>query len=441
MGNHPQFSPEQKIMLAFAFMGDIESGKSVVDKTKSEKGAKDLLNSAFTNNIITDYMGHWNCENVWISAVNGEARNTNIVFVNSEGTEIVIAVAGTNFINNFDWFTEDFEVSKQVNWGPDIVNVNSNPSDQFMGQVSQGTAVALQKTWNLSSGLLPGKTLVNWLSDYMSSAAGSKITTVSVTGHSLGGAISPVLAQALADHESSWTNGHTVNIKSFIYAGPGIADARFVDYINSGKVQVSSIYNTKDVVPHSWFVPMLKEVNSLYNPFLPPDNTANGKIVARAIQWAVEQSEMPSRQNPEYAYVRWDTASKKVEQTFDGVVPPGLPATIHAGASKLSLVISGLLAGKSEKAQDALDSLIMICDIQAKDKALQIIELSPYVYYFSVFLSLLGAEHVGQYYDWVLRQGEFADALKQYVGGKSIVDMSGLDVLLNLFIMIKPTIQ
>lgn len=443
MVENTDFTPEQKIMLAFAFMGDIESGKQVISKIASEQKAKDTLNSAFKNSYITDYMGNWSCENVWIYSNRGEARNTNVVFVSEDGTELVIAVAGTNFINNYDWFTEDFLVGSQVNWAPDIVNAGARPKDQFMGQISEGTAIALQNSWNLKCSILDEKTLVEWLRDYLASPHGENISKVTVSGHSLGGAISPVLAQALADHESEWNiQDRIIEIRSFLYAGPGIADQGFVNYVQNGKVQLNSVYNTKDVVPHSWLLRMLNNVHDLFVPFLPDDSTEDGKIVARAIQWAKEESAKPAKtkNDPALAYLRWNTPEKTVEYTFQGDVPPSPGEGIHADASKLTKVISTMLKGILKKEKEALASLCAICGVSTnQSKKDQVNDLQPYLNYFSIFLILLGGEHIGQYYKWVFRNGEFEAALKSYLAGKkSIVDASGLEVLLNLFILIKP---
>jgi len=95
---------------------------------------------------------------------------------------------------------------------------------------------------------------------------------ITVSGHSLGGALSPTLALWLLDTQSEWDPHGRATIDVYAYAGPTPGNARFATYIDDrfGE-RLHRIANPMDVVPHAWNVGDLAELKALYAPEIPRD--------------------------------------------------------------------------------------------------------------------------------------------------------------------------
>lgn len=220
------------------------------------------------------YGNPWNL--VWGPGVyefndsNQKADNTAFVVYSASKDIYIVAIAGTNPAAFLNWLEEDLQVGPQdcVNWsgfsptGPEPTPI---PANQNAPQISLGTALGL---WALGSQLQVTQyskssgTLVSFLQ----SLTGASTTQVIFTGHSLGGALSPTLA--------NWALGPTgmTNFKGKIYAMPTAGptpgngtyqkawDAAFQPYTPSGTFNSGNmvqalnrnVWNDQDVVPHAW---------------------------------------------------------------------------------------------------------------------------------------------------------------------------------------------
>ncbi len=180
---------------------------------------------------------------------------------------LVIAIAGTNSVSMFGWMDEDFDVSKTVDW-----KQVSGPANS--GAISIGTYTGLDVLLNkMPEPQTKGSSIVDALSDFFASkeADGIENAELSVAGHSLGGALSPVLALYLQNNQDKWnSSGKVSTISTYPTAGatPGTKD--FADYyhdlIESGKVDYHSEYNTFDVVPHGYQPDTIDKIPTLYSP-------------------------------------------------------------------------------------------------------------------------------------------------------------------------------
>ncbi|UTW66453.1 hypothetical protein KFE94_17665 [bacterium SCSIO 12643] len=408
----------EKMMLAMAFLADAESGKHVkLNRYKTETECCKLMNMAFQEKAISEKIGNWTCLKVWIlGSSEEEARNTTMIFENEAKTELIIGVAGTNFINRYDWFTEDVETETLVPWNNGIIHRLNLDTHHDKGYIATGTSIALKNTWNLRDKKMIGVKLDHWLKEYLSETP--TIKTVSVTGHSLGGAISPVLAQALSDHQNLWSSNPEIQIESYIYAGPTPGDTNFVTFMENGDVDIHSVYNKNDVVPHAWNPEMITQIYGLFEPYLPNAKTRYGAIVNAVIDWIKGKSKKALTDG--HLYQRWS-----VEQTFEASIPvQEIPHKAVQGF--VDVLMLDLEADKESR-----ESLCRICAIPAVDKQVQIVELMPYLEYLAKFLMVLGGEHVQAYFNYI---GDeiFVNKLREYLKGGTM-QIFGIQVLNKLF--------
>lgn len=197
-----------------------------------------------------------------------KADNTAYVVYSPSLDTYVVAVAGTDPKSLSDWWEEDFKVGADdnVDWysfSPNGDKPTGIAADATTAQVSLGTATGIwalgsqltQSTWTPT----PNQHLADYLADL---APATSSTQLIVTGHSLGGALSPTLARWVKENNTQLTN-----VAAMPTAGPTPGntiyqngwDEQFspvtVEDINQGNIIASlnnNIWNTADVVPHAW---------------------------------------------------------------------------------------------------------------------------------------------------------------------------------------------
>ncbi|WP_298427753.1 hypothetical protein [uncultured Kordia sp.] len=197
------------------------------------------------------------------------ADNTMGAYYSKSQNLFVIAIAGTNSISSYGWIQEDFHVNKTAVW-KDI-------SGKGYGDISQGTATGLNILRNTMK--YKNKNLLTGLKDFII-RNDVKLAEVAVTGHSLGGALSPALALYLSDKQSEWDPKKTMNISTYPTAGPtigvhkvyswpsGETGKSFTDYfeeqIKKNRIKCFGIKNSLDIVPLAWNRTDLATIPSLY---------------------------------------------------------------------------------------------------------------------------------------------------------------------------------
>jgi Lipase (class 3) len=93
---------------------------------------------------------------------------------------------------------------------------------------------------------------------------------VTVTGHSKGGALAPVVAlwlkEALAsDQAECWDEKRNAHVRCYAFAGPTPGNAAFADRIDAVLGQdCQQFINTNDVVPHAFAAADLAQIPALY---------------------------------------------------------------------------------------------------------------------------------------------------------------------------------
>lgn len=223
------------------------------------------------------------------------ADNTMMVLYSAAENAIVIAVAGTNAVSDFGWIQEDFNVSSAVQWST-VVGGNDTAS-----YISTGTNTGLNTLLNLPGPNNSGTNLVDFLTGYLNDNTFADGLQLIVTGHSLGGALSPTLALYLKQTEGvpqGWNAESKVKgVQAWPTAGPTPGNLEFAALL-SLHVNYNSFYNTLDVIPHAWQANTLAKIPTIYQGNLPtlPEVEAlvvwaedqalqSGKIYTQALPW------------------------------------------------------------------------------------------------------------------------------------------------------------
>jgi hypothetical protein len=268
----------------------------------------EIVTNALADSIIQGCIGTWDL--VWGPVVfsnnpNAEkvvADNTMMLLYSSDLNLFTVAIAGTNAVSMYGWFQEDFGVNTLVQW-ESIVNKDVNKLF-FTPSIAGGTSLGLQNLLAMTSS--GGATMLEALNTYISS---NHITgaTVAVAGHSLGGALAPVMAMYMQDTLSTWNtvSGSITQIQAWPTAGPTPGNADFATYVQDNigsSFAYTSIYNTIDVIPQAWMYSSFENIPSIYPQITAPETqgpqyTTIGLLVLIANLRAIDKSDFYKRTN------------------------------------------------------------------------------------------------------------------------------------------------
>jgi len=191
----------------------------------------------------------------------------------SDPSNYVVAVAGTNPYSIFDWMIEDALVETQLPW---LFDETAGAS------ISLGTGIGLSILLNM----IPtvdrpgsGKTLRQFLFDLE-----DKNILLTTAGHGLAGALAPALGLWLTDIQRLWDPFKRAKLASLPTAGPTAGNDIFAEYSDC-KLPTSRWWNSLDVVPHAWNSALLSKIPALYQPVLQSDPT-----VDVLVHWAEDAS-------------------------------------------------------------------------------------------------------------------------------------------------------
>ncbi len=225
-----------------------------------------ILSKLLNNTQMQSYIGNWQV--VWGPVVGsygkdekrGISSNALFVATNNQGI-YVVATAGTNPISSYGWLTEDFDVRTMQPW-------DSNNKAPDAPRIANGTQIGLN--WLLKMVDQSNRTLMQFLTDTFQNV--NTPQQLVVTGHSLGGALSSVLALTLDNNLTTFNPAQTVTVSAMPTAGATPGNKAFSEYFSSQLgTRTVRFWNKLDPVPHAWQADMVENIPFLFYPYLVPN--------------------------------------------------------------------------------------------------------------------------------------------------------------------------
>jgi len=216
------------------------------------------IDSILGNGQVIALIGNWT--RVWgpqVVAAEGKALNTMFIALSADTGQYVVSIAGTDSRSLLDWFLEDFFVATKVDWP----YVGDGPTPHPM--TSMGTSIGLNALLGMAD-TDPVTGMHIHARDYLQNVAAKNVM---VTGHSLGGALSPAFALYLNDTLSQWSTGAAPVISCLAAAGATPGDQAFSDHYGQQLgATTTRVWNANDVVPHGFEQDMLNQIKTIFEP-------------------------------------------------------------------------------------------------------------------------------------------------------------------------------
>ena len=218
-------------------------------------------------------------ELVWgpaVFALPGAELDDSLVYIvqqkaaNNQGdNEYVVVVRGTNPISVTNWVIWDFQAKELKLW-PGYKGDLSSAKEKDLPCISESSYFGLMVLTQIRPPIgVPGcnLSLAEFLAEQQQKHGSIKITT---TGHSLGGALSPLVALYLHEgREMLFAN--KAEIETVTFAAPTPGNAVFADYFNQQLGEHTlRVANDLDIVTHAWVYKQMKQLSTIYLKHLPP---------------------------------------------------------------------------------------------------------------------------------------------------------------------------
>ncbi len=242
----------QDLAAKFAFMTYIGEQLTSPQPLIAEQELE-LFRGALDNQQLSDWEVVWGPA-LYRLPVSISHLYDNFVVVARNGSHYMVAIRGTNGHAPLDWVFEDFWLFPEESWqrfaGIDDTG-GLNP------KMTHGTHLGVSKLlFNPARPGVPGegKTLVEWFGDEL--GGGSDGVSVTITGHSLGGALSPTVALYLKDtqgRDGGWDPAGAAHVTCVALAGPTPGNRDFGEYLTRRfDGDAARVVNPLDIVPMAW---------------------------------------------------------------------------------------------------------------------------------------------------------------------------------------------
>lgn len=303
-----------------------------------------IITDCIGDNTIQGYIGNWTI--VWqpvvfsnnTAAKSVVADNTMMLVYNQSENLFVVGIAGTNAVSMYGWFQEDFGVNSLVSW-QSITGAQVSSKAGIAAGTDNGLQILLKMTQPGG-----GPSMLQALNSYVQQ---QHITgaTVAVAGHSLGGALAPVMAMYMLDTQSSWNtvSGSITGIEAWPTAGPTPGNADFASYLsNRLGSNYTSKYNTLDVIPQAWMYSSMENIPAIYASHIsPPESqapyfTTIGLLVTAANLRTIDKSNLYGRIDYEQAspWTPMTGTFNVIANTEAGIFADGLNLRYTLGSLK-----------------------------------------------------------------------------------------------------------
>lgn len=305
-------------ILSLCFLSNIASG--YIDSAKFnpvsdlQHKADSMMTKVLTDSAAVNRIGNW--QMVWGPCIYSDpladsytAADLTMVLLKGKDPEdtaktmYVLSIAGTNSVSVYDWLYADLNVDSMFLWPAPPAPGNNNLAafaDASEGSASvtdtnitnSGNYISIGMALGMKDLLLTmannngtGKTLIDYLKANITSATPVELA---VTGHSMGGALSPCVALALKDNQSYWDASNMFTVTAYPFAGPSPGNKNFADYFMKtiGAENFHGRYNTNDVAPRVFNSTSMLGISTMYNsvPGFPPGQCLAAGIFSCAAQ-------------------------------------------------------------------------------------------------------------------------------------------------------------
>jgi hypothetical protein len=220
-----------------------------------------------------------------------------------------IVIRGTNPIGLWDWLIEDLLVQKMVSWKSEKIAAGSKPKISYSTHLGLSALTGLTAAEDLPG---EGQAIEAFLKQVVSEKI-SDTVKIHVTGHSLGGALAPLLTLWLSDRQGvdaeCWDPDNSAQLSCYAYAGPSPGNVDFSDYYESqlGESTVR-VHNSLDVVPHAWARSSMNNLLEIY------EGTATPSVIMKSAYYFLRFS----TRRLDYQQLKPDTPA------FTGKINPDL---------------------------------------------------------------------------------------------------------------------
>lgn len=210
-----------------------------------------------------------------------DAANAVAVFHSKTLGRYVVGIAATNYVSGYDWIVEDFTTNEVTAWAGALQvwngKQNSTTPSSSVPCLSQGTFTGISNLLSMTDTVTTKQTLIAWLKS-VTPAAGSTLT---FTGHSLAGALSPTLAMACFDPNDGLLKGAAWSVgETMIYptAGATPGNGPFADLVNGAgfggtdgaqpwQKWNTDLFNNLDIVPRAWDPATMQALPQIYSAY------------------------------------------------------------------------------------------------------------------------------------------------------------------------------
>lgn len=306
---------KQKAITLFSHLANINFNYAAHTKQELVNNFNRILQDTEDNIVLKTINDLWDCswEMAWgpaqnikhnLNVLSNKFHSNNSLFVvkgidpDTQKKVYVVAVAGTNGLSIFEQLVEDISVGLLIPW---------NPQKAECGKLSYGSHIGFNHVY-----LTPFQynkeqnTLKEFFELEMNTHGGNM--EIITCGHSLGGALSPLIAVALKELAKQKGLQETLNVSTYPTAGPTPGDGTFATYAENtlGKGNIVSLINTNDIVPLAWEHETLISIPNLYN------NNEFGNFTSNDINKAIDAFALITKD------LNYTRLAKDNEQTFAG---------------------------------------------------------------------------------------------------------------------------
>jgi pimeloyl-ACP methyl ester carboxylesterase len=272
-GSRGAYDPESRAVqqaLVLAFTAYMTSGKIGSPKAIEEQSwvpTEDLLKDPQITGVIGEWTRVWG-PGVFQAAGSRMAVNTCVVFYSATQREYVVAVSGTNPLSIYDWLFLDLNVGAQCAWHPQFKQCGNVSAGPFMGYRDILRIQYLDdpdKPYSPRSN--PKRSLIQFLVDEAIKPSSPEVTKITVVGHSLGGALAPLLALHLRESVElqARRKDRRFDVHCIAFAGPTCGNEQFSQYFNKALGDnVILVTNERDIVPNAFEEHRMDRMASIY---------------------------------------------------------------------------------------------------------------------------------------------------------------------------------